>query len=71
MALSPSEQAELDRLLAARETSISGGAVKRVKAAGREMETHAPDKGAAERRIAELTLLASGGRRRGALGFRV
>lgn len=71
MALTPSQQAELDEARAALARINGGSAVKSVAHGSKRLENHAPDAGALDRRVRELEALARGGRRRGALGFRI
>lgn len=70
MALTPSQQAELDAARAALARINSGEALKRVTHGSRSRENHLPDPAALQRQIDQLEALAAGGRRRGALTFR-
>ena len=71
MALTSAEQIQLDNARAALARATDGTAVKSVQHGSRRLENHAPDPAALERQIAELERKACGGRRRGALSFRI
>jgi hypothetical protein len=71
MALSPDEQARLDKLRADLDRANSGGAVTQVSSFGRSKTMAPPNPAALQRQIDDLEAKASGRRLRGAVGFRL
>jgi hypothetical protein len=71
MALTPAEQAALEKARADLALVNGGAAMKSVAHGSRRLETHAPDPAGLERTIEKLEAKAAGRRLRGALSFRI
>lgn len=71
MALSAQDQARLAELKAALARTGTGGEVTKIATAGRSIEKTKSDPAELRRQIEDLECLASGRRRRGAIGFRL